>query len=186
MKKAVRFEALGLDIPLGMFQRFTDHGFVEDPRDYVKCGGEPADGIAWGWLFGGLFGHVNICYADANPFECGEYTDMRNLHVRAHEETHALHGLNKLNFLERALAKEGVNIDLRSIKSREVLADICAIYALCQKYGGTEEHESLLNYFCAVSTQQEDEFKKAMSIFLDRCGSVIPKSKRNGLQSVAA
>lgn len=172
MKKAY-FQALGLEIPLGKFQKFTDHGFVEDPRKYTKSSGVPAFGLAWATegrfkarpidhlfsqdrSFDRRFVHAHICYEQSLKDELNG-----GIKIRAHEETHALQALGKLDHLEKALQEEqGVKINLHSIRDIEVCAEVGAVYAWRKKC--KENIESLRHSVY----KERDQYLAALRLYI--------------------
>jgi hypothetical protein len=185
----VHLEALGLEVPLGPFQSYTDHGYVEDPRLFaVKFhGGDTQDflkrreagekytnlvaGFAWSKALGRNATHLlhsqkyPLTHSIAQVHICYRRgkEDFRNLKVRAHEESHAVQalGLGPVNVLERALRDEqGVSIDLASIEDAETFAELGAIYALYKT------NSSLLNFWLGM----KGAFQKAFTLYMDNGG----------------
>lgn len=145
--KNVHFPALGLDIPLGRFQRYQDLGFAEDPEIHIR------KNALIGWhlrrflpdiLNTPMFRKIKptgVCMYNFLPKQLAiiaiSYADTGdetvNLAVRAHEETHALRVLGREDVLESALeVDQGVGIDLGRFDD-EAAANIGSVYALIKR-----------------------------------------------------
>jgi len=147
-------KALGLDVPLGRFQSYKDHGYVEDLESNARSV-SPVCHFILGLLDkDGLKEAFGLCAVE-NPllrlffldrthvFYKRMGHDSTDLFLRAHEETHALKFLGKLGILERALEEQqGVCVNLRRLKS-ELSANIGGLYAV--------ERKGLWRDFCFYS-----------------------------------
>jgi hypothetical protein len=171
------FKALDLNVQLGMFQRFTDHGYVEDPRAFTKTKGGRVGGLAWATPDNSLFyspvpnlvrafAHAHICYTKDDEFR-NPYRQMYDLLLRCHEETHALQALGKLTALEGALKiEQNVIIDLTSMRDIELSANAGAVYALLKHYGWQNQFE-LVDFILA-----RPELIKATGLYLESGGNI--------------
>ena len=140
--KTARLKMLGLEVPLSYFTEFHDDGFVQNIEQHYlsltqRYYGFPAEalpqeteginpvGMCTTWR-PRLRRHIHIYYLDWG-------SEAPNVHVRAHEETHALCRLGKLNMLEWVLERDQqVRLPLTQIKKRygeQVVAELGAIYA---------------------------------------------------------
>lgn len=135
MVNVARFESFGVEIELDDSFRFRDHGYVESPVDYFNAlypNGKRVEengktlGICGKRTMvesGRRISSLHICYINhENP--------AYNLHIRGHEETHALFGVGRIDVLqERILRDLGKIIDFPKISDHEVIADIGGMYA---------------------------------------------------------
>lgn len=184
--KRVSFPALELEVALGRFQVYQDMGFVERPEIYLRKNapiiGQPVYRILPEIFHTPLFtkgrtigfciynpllpknlARVAIAYSDTESEIC-------NLAIRAHEETHALIHLGKEGILEHALQKEhDVKIDL-SKHHEENAADIGAVYAL-KKRNLFWEHPVRMRLYAALFTylnhKEKTKGEKSIKIEMD-------------------
>ncbi len=140
--KTAKLSMLGLEVPVGYFQEFHDDGFVKSIEHHYtsltqRYYGFPADsfpeeaeevnpiGLCSTWR-PKWTKYIHIYYLDRG-------SEMANVHVRAHEETHALCRLGKLSLLEEALEREQkVHLPLHKIGKKhgeQVVAELGALYA---------------------------------------------------------
>lgn len=144
--KTAKFEMLGIELPLGKRQSFTDEGFVSSLMDKVEELSETYTNnfysllMAWQlldvelprgaclpfyegrWPFRNV--HVHIMYEDLG-------CDVKRIGVRGHEETHALYRLNGLRYLEERMQEAGIKTTKRLRKMPgENMADVGGFYAL--------------------------------------------------------
>ncbi len=142
----IKLEILGIEIPKLGFE-FTDLGYVDSIKETIrklekKHGYEEGElqnpkqslkrtiGLAKG--FGELIS--NNIFKNNYIFYLKQNKEEDNIHLRAHEETHALEHMNGLSHLEKNLLEnQKVKIKFKEIRKSEVRAEIGAIYALIQR-----------------------------------------------------
>jgi hypothetical protein len=100
-----------------------------------------------------------IFYKEMNSFK-------QDLHLRAHEETHALEHMNQLERLSEALdLNDDVEIDFTKGYDPEVIAELGAIYALrmrSQKLGGVGCY---ISYLLRKDSFYSDDFWEAKKLY---------------------
>jgi len=125
-------KVLELTVPCGKF-RYHDNGFVESISDET-IGVHGLDEFCYDRrqdrLTVGKFCHngwdLYVFYKDAKSVR-------DNIRLRAHEETHALDFMCGLDYLSDVLLQnQNVRINFRNIDSREIRAELGALYALRQ------------------------------------------------------
>lgn len=90
------------------------------------------------------------------------YNDMSRILLRAHEETHVVHGWGALSRLEKKIRREQKKrIDLRAIDDIEVIAQVGAIYALVKNGYSTDDIERFSKRFIMAG------FREALELYRD-------------------
>jgi len=135
MSEAI-LKILGIRVPLGPFDGFYDDGFVKSLNDYSlfldsfyesnNAGDEPDKEVRGRYAVYNtpLKRNYHIYYlkSDFEPLD---------MMVRAHEETHALDGLGRLDLLsEKMLREQRVRADFLEIEDKEIIAGLGSIYAM--------------------------------------------------------
>jgi hypothetical protein len=149
-----KFEVLGIAIPIG-FRSYYDDGFVDSVDEYRlkfpfwECQ-KSLEGVKGKCIEVGR--KIHIFYKNQNSI-------TKNIHLRAHEETHALDKFGRLDLLAKLiLLEQGVNINFLELGDeegfrdseidREVRAELGAIYALKKRGFGLDEFKGTnLGYF---------------------------------------
>lgn len=163
--KTARLETLDIEVLLLENEEFHDDGFVKSIRDYQiqlkqryysyhpteKELEKPTFGIC-GEMYNGSNVYYHIAYKDQED-------NFLNLQTRAHEETHVLWHLNKLNLLEEKITQNlRITIDLSAMKDfgeSELIAEIGGIYPL-QKIGFSLR---------TISHLRDENFHEAVEIY---------------------
>ncbi len=116
---------------------------------------------------------AHIFYLNQNTIKndySQNFNNIFDIKTRAHEETHALHQLGKIKYLEEALLhKQKVKIDFDSIKDYQVIADMGSIYVLKEKYNSLKENEltdkRIIETLTRKKFNQGFSFEEALEIY---------------------
>lgn len=130
----IRLETLGLDIPIDKCVDFQDLGYMKDisakvadicvihQEQIIECD-KRAEGFTLTFRDDNNHLWIYIGYKRKK-------LPVVNMIVRAHEETHALQRMRRLNLLEDALEREFNTSIMLSSYEEEIVAEIGALYAL--------------------------------------------------------
>ena len=136
----VRLKILGLTVPIRRSMVYHDDGFVSSIGEHYMA-------LLNKYILSALFTpilyndngidgmhiiHPGIFKWHTHIFYLNKYSNVLNMRIRAHEETHALDiSFNRLDLLaDKILEEQNAKIDFDSIGGGEIRADIGAVYAL--------------------------------------------------------
>lgn len=153
-----RFNVLGITVPIGL-RVYHDDGFVMSVPEHMQrlarkypnlrnqenkeAGGRCVEGKSY------FRTHLHIFYKDYN-------SEIYNIRIRAHEETHALDYFGWLSVLEkRILSEQRVRINFLELREddgdclidTQVRAELGAIYSLKKRGFNLDDLKGCPNYF---------------------------------------
>lgn len=164
--KTVHLNALDLDVSISEDLNFSDDGFVKSIEEHLGF---------LDWKYGQKMnltrkevrGRVGTCHRRVyggkdffHLFYLDSGRPIQNLEVRAHEETHFLHLVERLDFLSEQMKKrQNVEIDFEEIASAipiidsrlEIIADLGGIYAMHCSFG----FEKMRDYCISLSSDKD-------------------------------
>ena len=163
---SVKLKALQLDIPKNLFWRWHDDGKVSSVKDHTLhlaeryCVDIPllhhlrnSQGTVA--IITGPITHYHKYFMSTGSPELDVMVD-------AHEETHFLDYVERLNLLDNAISRrEGSKVDFSKVKDHEVRANIGAIYALISR--GVD----LDLVVSRIRTPYRNTFTKAIEAYFD-------------------
>lgn len=166
--KQIHLKALNLKVHLPKNYYFRDDGFVPCVKKHCRQLMQPCSKFKWfkTWLKLTLRQAKGVCFDDeknkAIIFYQKQANKIKELHIRAHEETHVLHQFGLLNHLEKLFKDNlSININLQNIKDGEVIADLGAIYTLLRNnYSLDEAQKYAEEYFTEAREIYEKRQKR--------------------------
>jgi len=177
--RTANLDALGIEVPLRRNEFYHDDGYVDSieghekelcvlyGRDYEspEKNGTEVVGICrvikrYNWS------DLEII-KDIHTYQIDFGTENYKLQVKAHEQAHALHKLDKLEILSRKIEKNfRVRINFDQLTSSEVIAHMGGIYAVLKK---TNDPNQL-----AIKKSGIDDYMEALYIWKN---SKLPERK---------
>lgn len=165
--RTARLDALEIEVPLRMLESYHDDGYFESIETYCQhIGGRYLKdaGSAYNLIMGShenrspaaIFLQVYAKYRRNYHVACFDPNlDSRKITL-AHEETHVLDRMGKLNLLSRKMNESaGVDINFDLLDDEEVIADIGSIY-VADRLGLLE----------SLECDGADSFPPAMYVYL--------------------
>ena len=135
--------ALNLTVPIGLFRVYHDDGYVDSIQEHAEklmakyhmtdMGAPPAEDFGPSCA-GRHTSHQTMFAIHHHIYYKKSDSDVEDIMIRAHEETHFLDDSKKLDYLVKEIMENhGIKIDFKSISESEVRAYIGSIYALLSR-----------------------------------------------------
>ncbi|MFH1248670.1 MAG: hypothetical protein V1660_00785 [archaeon] len=165
MNKA-RLQTLGINVELLPSMEFKDDGFVDDIEEHTKKldayyevpPRKLPEELRRMEILGRCMTFVKNHSVHSHIYYINTDMPPLNIEVRAHEETHALDNMGRLDLLEKKILTEfNTLVHLHRIPDPEVRAEMGAIYAL-KRY---DFDPKIINQY----HKKDKDFDAAMSIF---------------------
>jgi len=134
-----KMEILGLDIPIGLLNRYHDEGYVKSISDKTKqleikygfLSDTEYDKLSNEHVLGRTYEYKFLLKTRVHIYYLQQGFEPYDVKTRGHEETHAVEFFGKLNLLEtKILEEQRVRLNFQEVDEEEVRADLGAISAM--------------------------------------------------------
>ncbi|MBP7708099.1 hypothetical protein KA107_00300 [Candidatus Pacearchaeota archaeon] len=149
----VHLAALDLEVPVSTNVSYSDDGYQTDLNEYCNNFAIRQGAMSMSKLPSSAQGCCDVAFtadrrrAWVRLFYLKQASPELDTHVRAHEETHFLHAIGKLDYLSQVMNQRvGLSLDFKKVqeyyagdalleKRREIIAELGGIFGVHQLYG---------------------------------------------------